>query len=138
MNFIVAFLLLHCGEERAFWLMKAVAETILPDYYNDGLTGVMVDIEVFVDLVHLRLPAVRDWCAAARVDLHTLVQLLATQWFLCLFVHCVPLETTMRIWDCFFVYGPMVLMRVGLVLLQRHHATFLQKLQQEERLTSAA
>ncbi len=40
MNFICALLLFHLSEERAFWVMAAVIEDILPwDYYESSLIG---------------------------------------------------------------------------------------------------
>jgi hypothetical protein len=34
-----------------------------------------------------------------------------------LFVNCLPVETVLRVWDCFFYQGEKVLVRVALTLL---------------------
>ena len=47
------------------------------------------------------------------------------KWFLCIFVNCLPLATTLRVWDVFFHEGEEALMRISLAIF---------KLYGEERL----
>jgi hypothetical protein len=37
-----------------------------------------------------------------------------------IFVNILPVETVLRVWDCFFYQGEKVLMRVTLTLLKIH------------------
>ena len=45
------------------------------------------------------------------------IEPLTVNWFLCLFVNTLPLETALHLWDCTFYEGIKVLFRAALAVL---------------------
>lgn len=45
---------------------------------------------------------------------------ITTKWFVCLFAEVLPIETTLRIWDCLFYEGTKIIFRVALTLIKRN------------------
>ena len=76
--------------------------------------GAQVDQLVFKHLVEASFPRL-----AAHLDkLGAHVAGVSTQWFLCLFVNSLPLETCLRVWDLFFLEQcASSLFRVALALV---------------------
>ena len=73
-----------------------------------------MDQLVFKQLVDVQFPTL-----AAHLELHGVnVASVSTQWFLCLFVNSLPLETCLRVWDMFFLERcASLLFRIALTLV---------------------
>ncbi|XP_062866667.1 growth hormone-regulated TBC protein 1-A [Trichomycterus rosablanca] len=123
MNFIAGYLLIITkDEEKSFWLMEALLNRILPDYYTPSMLGLKTDQEVLGDLVKTKAPAVWNTMAQHSV-MWTLV---VSRWFICLFIDILPVETVLRIWDSLFYEGSKILFRVALTLIRHNQALISQ------------
>ena len=73
-----------------------------------------VDQLVFKQLVDKHFPRLTSHLDSLGVN----VASVSTQWFLCIFVNSLPLETCLRVWDIFlFERSSSVLFRVALALV---------------------
>ncbi|KAM8786022.1 TBC1 domain family member 8 isoform 1-T1 [Rhynchonycteris naso] len=112
MNILTSVLLLYAKEEEAFWLLVAVCERMLPDYFNRRIIGAQVDQSVFEELIKEHLPELaehlKDPSALASISL---------SWFLTLFLSIMPLESAVNIVDCFFYDGIKTIFQLGLAVL---------------------
>eukprot|EP00948_MAST-09A_sp_MAST-9A-sp1_P002568 g2568.t1 len=58
MNFITAMLLLHMEAREAFWVLTALVEDILPEYYSKTMSGIHTDSRVFTMLLQEKISKV--------------------------------------------------------------------------------
>ena len=117
MNFIVAVALLFLEPEDAFWLLVAITECHLNNYYDMSLTGAQVDQFVLKELIQQKAPDLHRHFEITEVE----VTSLTLNWFMAIFIDSVPFETLLRIWDCFLLEGPKVLFRftLGILIMNR-------------------
>ncbi|XP_009871216.1 PREDICTED: TBC1 domain family member 8, partial [Apaloderma vittatum] len=113
MNILTSVLLLYAKEEEAFWLLVAVCERMLPDYFNHRVIGAQVDQSVFEELIKEQLPEL----AEHMKDLTTLASI-SLSWFLTLFLSIMPLESAVNVVDCFFYDGIKAIFQLGLAILE--------------------
>ncbi|XP_043323896.1 TBC1 domain family member 8 isoform X2 [Cervus elaphus] len=113
MNILTSVLLLYAKEEEAFWLLVAVCERMLPDYFNQRVIGAQVDQSVFEELIKEQLPEL----AEHMHDLSALASI-SLSWFLTLFLSIMPLESAVNVVDCFFYDGIKAIFQLGLAVLE--------------------
>ncbi|XP_052890101.1 growth hormone-regulated TBC protein 1-A [Anopheles moucheti] len=116
LNYIAGLLLLVTKNEvSSFWLLKVVIENIVPLYHTKTMENLITDIEVLSELIRQRAPDVHRHI----FDLGLPWPVIATKWFICLYAEVLPTETVLRIWDCLFLEGNKILLRVGLTIVVR-------------------
>ncbi|XP_019719908.1 TBC1 domain family member 8B isoform X1 [Hippocampus comes] len=112
MNILTSVLLLYAKEEEAFWLLVAVCERMLPDYFNRRIIGALVDQAVFEDLIRENLPQLVE----NMMDL-SFFSSVSLSWFLTLFISVLPIESAVNVVDCFFYDGIKAILQLGLAVL---------------------
>ncbi|KAL6100361.1 tbc1d8 [Pungitius sinensis] len=117
MNILASVLLLYTKEEEAFWLLVAVCERMLPDYFNRRVIGAQVDQSVFEQLIRERLPEL-----AERVPDVSALSSVSLSWFLTLFLSVLPFLSAVRVVDCFFLHGINAIFRLALTALEANAA----------------
>ncbi|KAM6934342.1 TBC1 domain family member 8 [Xenentodon cancila] len=117
MNILASVLLLYAKEEEAFWLLVAICERMLPDYFNRRVIGAQVDQSVFEELIRERLSELAEQVP----DLSTLSSV-SLSWFLTLFLSVLPFQSAVCVVDCFFFQGIKAIFQLGLAVLEANTA----------------
>uniref|UniRef100_A0A6Q2YSN2 TBC1 domain family member 8B n=1 Tax=Esox lucius TaxID=8010 RepID=A0A6Q2YSN2_ESOLU len=112
MNILTSVLLLYAKEEEAFWLLVAICERMLPDYFNRRIIGALVDQAVFEELIRMHLTQLTEH----MTDL-SFFSSVSLSWFLTLFISVLPIESAVNVVDCFFYDGIKAILQLGLAVL---------------------
>lgn len=91
-------------EERTFWLLKILTQNVTQEYYTKTMAGLIRDIAILNRVLMQRVPDVCHHIDKLGMTLTTVT----TKWFICMFAEVLPVETTLRVWDCLFMEGRKV------------------------------
>ncbi|EHB17420.1 TBC1 domain family member 9B, partial [Heterocephalus glaber] len=130
MNIVTSVLLLYGSEEEAFWLLVALCERMLPDYYNTRVVGALVDQGIFEELTRDFLPQLSEKMQDLGV-----ISSISLSWFLTLFLSVMPFESAVVIVDCFFYEGIKVILQVALAVLDANMEQLLDCSDEGEAMT---
>ncbi|XP_009305931.1 TBC1 domain family member 9B isoform X2 [Danio rerio] len=130
MNIVTSVLLLYCTEEEAFWLLVALCERMLPDYYNTRVVGALVDQGVFEELTRECLPLLYEHMQDLGV-----ISTISLSWFLTLFLSVMPFDSAVLLVDCFFYEGIKVIFQVSLAVLHANMDQLLSCSDEGEAMT---
>ncbi|XP_062503844.1 TBC1 domain family member 9-like isoform X2 [Corticium candelabrum] len=120
MNIVCSVLLVFSSEEEAFWLMVAICERLLPDYYNTRVVGALIDQHVFEALVKEHLPDLFGHLEGLGV-----LSMITLSWFLTLFLSVIPYKCAVHIIDFFFLDGAKALFQIALTVLDANRRELL-------------
>ncbi|XP_077465400.1 TBC1 domain family member 9B-like isoform X1 [Stigmatopora argus] len=130
MNIVTSVLLLYCTEEEAFWLLVALCERMLPDYYDARVVGALVDQGVFEELTRAFLPLLYEHMKELGV-----ISTISLSWFLTLFLSVMPFDSAVILVDCFFYEGVKVIFQVALAVLHDNADALLACVDEGEAMT---
>ncbi|KAF4321099.1 hypothetical protein BBI17_002015 [Phytophthora kernoviae] len=92
---------METDEEAVFWLLSVFCEDLYPGYYTPTMADIQTDMLVLKQLIAEELPQLDEFTSEVGLPL----ELLGSQWLLCLFTTTFPSETVFRVFDCIFTEG---------------------------------
>jgi hypothetical protein len=126
LNFLAGLLLLFMDEEKSFWMLNIITRVYLPGTHELNLEGANVDLGVLMNSIKDMMPSI--WAKiggeldGSAFTSHSMrlppITLCTTAWFMSCFIGTLPIETTLRVWDCFFYEGSKTLFRIALTIFK--------------------
>jgi len=126
LNFLAGLLLLFMDEEKSFWMLNIITRVYLPGTHELNLEGANVDLGVLMNSIKDMMPSIwakiggeLDGSAFTSQSMRLPpITLCTTAWFMSCFIGTLPIETTLRVWDCFFYEGSKTLFRIALTIFK--------------------
>ncbi|KAG8188646.1 hypothetical protein JTE90_026751 [Oedothorax gibbosus] len=130
MNIVTSVVLIYASEEEAFWLLVAICERLLPDYFNTKVVGALVDQGVLEHLTSEHLKDVHEKLVPFGV-----LSMISLSWFLTIFLSVIPFHSAVNIVDCFFYDGAKVVFQLAMRVLQANRQELLDSCDDGEAMT---
>ncbi|KAK9492147.1 hypothetical protein V1508DRAFT_440200 [Lipomyces doorenjongii] len=126
LNFVAGLLLLFMEEEKAFWMLVIITQKYLPGMHEINLEGANIDQGVLMMCVKESLPTVWNKIGAGLDGFHhddmimrlPPITLCTAAWFMSGFIGVLPIESVVRVWDCFFYDDSKVFFRIALTIFK--------------------
>jgi len=126
LNFLAGLLLLFMNEEKSFWMLNIITRVYLPGTHELNLEGANVDLGVLMNSIKEMMPSIwakiggeLDGSAFTSQSMRLPpITLCTTAWFMSCFIGTLPIETTLRVWDVFFLEGSRTLFRIALTIFK--------------------
>lgn len=126
LNFLAGLLLLFMDEEKAFWMLVIITQRYLPGVHEITLEGVNIDQGVLMLCVRESLPKMWDKIGVNFDGQHynnilaklPPITLCTAAWFMSGYIGILPIETTLRVWDCFFFEESKTFFRIALTIFK--------------------
>lgn len=120
MGYIVGIARMYMDEEAAFWVLVSIMEKYkMRGMFRPGMEQVYAFFYKGNYLLRHFEPAI--WKKLTEEGMSP--QIYATQWFMTIYSNF-PIETVLRIWDCFLLEGPKILFRVYVGFFKMHRNDF--------------
>lgn len=116
LSFIVGCQQMYLPPDETFWMLVSLLNSPkynLREQYCSGFPGLLCmcyQLECIIQKLDKKL-------SNKQKDIGFEYNLIAPQWFLCLFTYNFPLPLAVRIWDIFIYEGPKILLRVAAILI---------------------
>ncbi|XP_023180795.1 TBC1 domain family member 8B-like [Xiphophorus maculatus] len=116
MSYIVAVLLMHLGEEEAFWALTALLgkSKYLAELFDLSLTKVQHQVKVFDQFLKHRKARLSKHLDSAGVLLVHFVM----PWFLTLFTSLPCWDSVLAVWDLIILQGLQAVFRTSLTIIE--------------------
>lgn len=120
MGMVVGIMLMRMPPEDAFYLLVAIVDRYMTDYYTPDLSQLRQDGLVFNHLLHKHSKKVAKRLDQLGID--PLIYL--TQWFMPIYAISLPWRAVLRVWDMFFCDGVKTLHRIALGIIYLSQGIF--------------
>ena len=126
LNFLAGLLLLFMDEEKAFWMLVIITQRYLPGVHEITLEGVNIDQGVLMLCVRESLPKLWNKIGVNFDGQHynnilsklPPITLCTAAWFMSGYIGILPIETVLRVWDCFFFEESKTFFRIALTIFK--------------------
>ncbi|XP_040894084.1 rab GTPase-activating protein 1 [Toxotes jaculatrix] len=116
MSYIAAVLLMHLGEEEAFWALTALLDKpkYLAETFDLSLTKVQHQVKVFDQFLKHRKPKLSQHMESVGVlSVHFVMP-----WFLTLFTSLPCWDSVLAVWDLIILHGLPAVFRTALTIIE--------------------